>query len=241
MNQLAGLLAQGEKLYHQGKFQPALEAFQSVLEEDKDSTQALFYMANIFHLQGQMGKAIKAFQKVLEQDPYHTEASISLSVILNDIGQYEEASQLFNEADNRIRSGEAVVNDPQLNRTFSLKHFELAEQYFSFGRYDEAVGEYRKAIQLDPVNLEARLKLAKSYGRKGFLQEGVDELRKLKEEEPQFMPARVALGLMYYSQGSVIEAQNEWEKVLEKDPSYKDAFTYLKLSRSADQTNLNLI
>lgn len=202
---------------------------------------AYFWIGNIFHLKGQIGKAIKAMETCLKIMPSHTDASISLSVMLNDIGQYDRAKSVFHRADARVKNESAKsgsVKDQHINKTFSMKHFELAEMYFSYQRYDEAVFEYTKSSQLDPENLDARLKLAKAYAKKGFIEKAISELQRLKNEYPNYLDARVALGVIYYGKGKVLEAQAEWHKVISLDPLNKKAKMYLSLSRTATETAL---
>ena len=198
-------------------------------------------MANIFHLRGELGKAIKGFQKVLELSPNHTDASISLSVLYNDIGYYEQGRQVFETANKRVKthSGEGDdVQDRHINKKFSMRHFELAEMYLTYNRFDEALFEFNKSIQLDPQNLEARVKIAKVYAKKNFISKAFDELKRLKNDEPNYLPGRVALGILYYGNGHILEAQMEWEKVLARDPRNEEALMYLNLSKTATETTL---
>lgn len=234
------LLTKGESFFSRGDFKNALQVFNEVAEGDPENAQAYFYMANIFHLNGELGKAIKSFQKVLSLDPTHTDASISLSVLLNDIGKYEEAKKIFDVANERVRhqSTTGVLEDKHINKQFAGKHFELAELYLSYQRYDEALFEYNKVVKLNPDDLEARVKIAKVYAKKGFLSKSFDELRRLKNERPDYMPARVSLGILHYGQGNILEAQSEWEKVLIKDPKNEEAAMYLNLSRTATETRI---
>ena len=206
-----------------------------------NSTEGFFHLANVFHVRGELGKAIKAFQRVLELDPHHTDAAISLSVIFNDIGKYEEAKAIFEKANNQVKSTQGQgLADPHLNKKFSLKHYEIAEMYASYGRYDEALFEYNKAATLDPDNLEIRIKVAKNYTKKGFTSKAFEELKRLKNEHPGYMPARIALGLLYYGNGNIIEAQAEWQNVLSREPSHPEATMYVNLSRGATETTISL-
>ena len=43
------------------------------------------------------------------------------------------------------------------------EYFARAEQYFADKKYDEAIVEYRNALQQDPKFAEARFKLAEAY------------------------------------------------------------------------------
>lgn len=234
------LIYSGKVCYEKGEYKKALMIFNEIIESDSQSTEAYFYAANIFHISGEIGKAIKAFTKVLELDPNHTDASISLSVLLNDIGKYEEAKRIFDKANQHVKNNSLGVSDPHINKKFSHKHFELAEQYFAYNRFDEAIFEYNKAAGLDPENLDLRIKIAKVFAKKGFVSKAFDELKKLKNEYPGFLAARLALGLLYFGNGNILEAQTEWQSILMKDPNHDEAKMYLELSKTATETSLNL-
>lgn len=231
-------LEKARSLYQKQMIKEALMLLEDHLQKYPNSVEAYFISGNIFHLQGQLGKAIKAFRKVLELDPKHTDAGISLSVILNDIGKYEEAAKVFETTNNKVHQADLRKSDPHINRQFSLKHYELAEMYYVYDRFDESLFEYNKALALDPDNLSIRIKIAKVYSKKGFVSKAIEELKKLKSEYPGHIPARMSLGLLFYGQGKVIEAQSEWKNALLKEPGHEQALMYLKLSQGATETTL---
>ncbi len=235
------LMKKAKEAFQRNDLKTASLFLNEVIDQNPNSTEAYFYMANIFHLRGELGKAIKGFQRVLELDAHHTDAAISLSVIYNDIGKYEEAKAIFEKANNQVKNTQGQgLSDPHLNRKFSLKHYEIGEMYASYSRYEEALFEYNKAVNLDPDNLELRIKIAKTYTKKGFTSKAFEELKRLKNEQPGYMPARIALGLLYYGNGNIIEAQAEWQNALSRDPDHAEAQMYLNLSRGATETSIGL-
>ncbi len=238
--QIDEALLKAKSHFDSKEFSAALNILSNIIEEEPEHTQSLFMMANIFHIKGEISKAIKAFKRVLDVDPGHTDAAISLSVLLNDIGQYEEARKIFTTASDRVKlnNEDDSLNDNHINKKFSLKHYEMAELYLTYNRYDEAMYEYNKAIKLDPLNLEARIKVAKVYAKKGFVNKAFDELIRLKNEQPNFLPGRIALGVLYYGKGDVLSAQKEWEKVSSLDPMNSEAHMYMNLSRTATETRI---
>ena len=238
---MSDLMKKAKEAFQRNDLKTSSLLLNEVIENNPQSTEAFFYLANVFHLRGELGKAVKGFQRVLELDPHHTDAAISLSVIYNDIGKYEEAKAIFEKANNQIKNTQGQgLSDPHLNRKFSLKHYEIGEMYASYSRYEEALFEYNKAVNLDPDNLELRIKIAKTYTKKGFTSKAFEELKRLKNEHPGYMPARIALGLLYYGNGNIIEAQAEWQNALSRDPDHAEAQMYLNLSRGATETNLSL-
>lgn len=238
---LNDLLKKAKEAFQKNDLKTASLFLNEIIDQNPNATEAFFYLANVFHVRGELGKAIKGFQRVLELDPNHTDAAISLSVIYNDIGKYEEAKAIFEKANHQVKNNQGQgVADPHLNKKFALKHYELAEMYVSYGRCDEALFEYNKAIALDSDNLEIRIKVAKAYTKKGFTSKAFEELRRLKNEHPGYMPARIALGLLYYGNGNIIEAQSEWQNVLSREPAHPEATMYVNLSRTASETTVQL-
>ena len=231
------LLEKGKEYYRKGNFNAAHEVLSELIETNGKNPESFFLLGNIFHSRGEIGKAIKAFKRTLDLDPTHTDAAISLSVVYNDIGNYDEAQKIFSKAQERVKSGNQGI-DPHINKKFSLRHYELAEFYMTYQRYDEALFEYNKAIQLDRDNLEARIKIAKVYAKKGFTNKAIEELKSLKNEHPSYIPGFLALGILHYGNGNVLDAQSEWEKVLSKEPHNKQAAMYLNLSKTATETSL---
>ena len=226
------LLKTARECFDKQEYKKAQVVLNEIIESDDRNVDALFLLANIFHINGEIGKAIKAFTKVLNLNPEHTDAAISLSVLYNDIGQYEDAKKVFDTANERVKGknkGSGLMEDKHINKKFASKHYEIADLYLSYNRYDEALFEFNKVIGLDPENLEARIKIAKVYAKKGFIAKAIEELRNLKNEEPNYAPARIALGVIHYGNGNVLEAQAEWEKVLMKDPFHAEASMYMNL------------
>lgn len=235
------LLKTARECFEKLEYKKAQVVLNEIIESDDRNVDALFLLANIFHINGEIGKAIKAFNKVLNLNPEHTDAAISLSVLYNDIGQYEDAKKVFDKANERVKGknkGSGLMEDKHINKKFASKHYEIADLYLSYNRYDEALFEFNKVVGLDPENLEARIKIAKVYAKKGFVAKAIEELRNLKNEEPSYAPARIALGVIHYGNGNVLEAQSEWEKVLIKDPFHPEASMYMNLSKTATETRI---
>lgn len=241
-----GMLSETEMItkanicFDNGDYEKAVQIYSEVTYVNSLNSFAFFKLAQIFHMKGDINKAIRAFKRVLELDPDHTDAAVSLSVLYNDIGQYDKAKVIFDKLNNKVkRTGQSqAVEDPHVNKKFSSKHHELADMYMLYNRFDESLFEYRKAIGLDPNNLELRIKVAKVYAKKGFNSKAFEELRKLKNESPNFINGRIALGVLHYSNGQVLEAQSEWQKVMSLDPSNSQAKMYLELSKNATETTI---
>jgi tetratricopeptide (TPR) repeat protein len=189
----------------------------------------LFYLRGLLRsYQGKLVDSIEDLKQSLYHDPKHTDAAICLSVILNDIGRYEEAKKVFEQANQSVFLKQ-IGDDIQIDRRFSVKHFELGDLYFRYRRFDESIEEYNKAILLDPQSSDIRVKRAKAFAKKGFITRAIQELQQLKAEKPTDLTIRIQLGLLHYSQSNLLDAEIEWESVLEFDPVHREATAYLDL------------
>ncbi|MFW5887270.1 MAG: tetratricopeptide repeat protein [Bacteriovoracia bacterium] len=237
-HQLQRYLSMANEHVKQKQFQEALNIYNAIVEQVPDCSEAHFQRGVLFNMKGDLGKAMRCYQAVLELDSEHADAAISLSILLNDIGRYEEAKNVFTKVNDRVKQADSGVEDPHINRKFSMKHYELAEMYASYNRYDEALFEYNKAVGLNPQNYEIRLKIAKLYAKKGFKAKAFEELMQLKNESPDYLPAKMALGLLHFESSNVFEARTEWQTVLQKDPMHQEARMYLQLSEAATETTV---
>ena len=204
------------------------------IKAEPESADAHYLLGVTHYFQGRLGPTIQCLQHALRIDPRHTDAAICLSVLLNDIGKYEEAKLVFDHANQSVAHRQSNA-EAEIDRKFSVKHLELADLYFRYRRYDEAIDEYTKAAALDPGNLTVRIRRAKTFSRKGYVSRAMQELEQLRNENPGFIPARIQLGLLHYSQGNQLDAELEWESVLKLSPNHPEASSYLEMSR--EETN----
>lgn len=221
-----------QDLLSRREFASAETLIRSRLSKDPGNPDNHYWLGVLYYFQGQVAQTVENLKKALSIDPGHTDAAICLSVLFNDIGKYDDAKKIFEQANQSIVH-KRTFGDIRIDRKFAVKHLELADLYFRYRRYDEAIEEYGKASRLDPTTLEIRIRRAKAYAKKGFLTRSIQELQQLKREEPHYSPARVQLGLLHYSQGNILDAELEWESVLSFEPENREALAYLKMGKKA--------
>lgn len=194
-------------------------------------------LATISYDKGQFNKAIKTFRRALEIDPTYTDASVGLSIILNDLGRYDEGKQVFAEARTLLdkRRGQS---DPWLEEKLASKHEEIADLYFQYQRYQEALEQLLRAARLSTRKTELTMRMAECYVKLGENDRAVKELRHLIKDYPQYLPARIKLGLVFYNMHMIAEAAEQWENVLYRDPQHAEAKKYLKMAQAAGITTV---
>ena len=211
------------------EFSEAQQMIQQKLEAEPTSADAYYLKGVLHYFQGQISDTIENLKRSLALDPRHTDAAICLSVLLNDIGKYDDAKRIFEGANQSVIHKNAS-GDLGIDKKFAVKHLELADLYFRYRRYDEAIEEYSKAAILDPTHAEIKIRRAKAFAKKGFVSRAIQELELIRNQQPSYAPARIQLGLLHYSQGNGLDAELEWEAVLKDHPDHQEAKTYLQMS-----------
>lgn len=221
-----------QNLINSGEIDSATRLIEDRISKDDSDPDAHYLLGVCRYLKGNLGECIESLKKSLSLNPHHTDAAICLSVVYNDVGRYDEAKKIFGQANKSISSGTAG-QDRGIDAKFAVKHLELADLYFRYRRYDEAIEEYGKAALLDPHTLDIRIRRAKAFAKKGYISRAVQELQSLKSENSSYLPGRIQLGLLHYSQGNVLDAELEWEEVLNFDPENREASSYLEMARNS--------
>jgi tetratricopeptide (TPR) repeat protein len=214
------------------QFVEAETAIRARLENTPASADAHYLLGVMHYFKGNLRETVQSLREALKHDPRHTDAAICLSVLLNDIGRYDDAKNVF-EIANQSVSTKTTGDDFEVDRKFAVKHLEIADLYFRYRRYDEAIDEYVKAASLDPFTFDIRIRLAKAYAKKGFVTRAIQELQQLKAENPRYIPARLQLGLLHYSQKNVLDAELEWETVLDLEADHREALAYLEMAKQS--------
>jgi tetratricopeptide (TPR) repeat protein len=212
------------------KYEEADQHLKARIAQTPENPDAYYLAGVMSYFRGHIKDAVRNLREALKHDARHTDAAICLSVLFNDIGKYEDAKQVFEQANQSV-SSKRVGDDLEVDRKFAVKHLETADLYFRYRRYDEAIEEYAKATSLDPFTLEIRIRLAKAYAKKGFVTRAIQELQQLKVEHPRYIPARLQLGLFHFSQNNILDAELEWEGVLDLETNNSEALSYLEMAK----------
>jgi eukaryotic-like serine/threonine-protein kinase len=144
--------------------------------------------------------AKEAAEKALEIDDSLAEAHTSLGFLR---GRWE-----WNWAEAEHAFQTAVRNKP----TYAPAHQWFSSFLVAMGRFNEALGEAKRAQELEPLSLIAKSHLAWIHYMAGQPEQAVAVCRKLIEMDPNFFPAHRYLGLAYSQQGRHAEAIAAFER-----------------------------
>ncbi len=233
------LLSEARDNFIDGNYKMAEPILNQMLVDNTRNPEVYQMLATISYDKGQFNKAIKIFKRALEIDPSYTDASVGLSIILNDLGKYEEGKQIFQDAQNRLEA-KTGKQDPFIDEKLASKHEELADLYYQYKRYTEAIEQLMKAQKLSTRRAEITMRIAEANVQMGQTDKAIRDLNALIREYPHLVPARLKLGIIYYNSNNIADATEQWENILMRDPQHPEALRYLKMAQAAGITSIDL-
>lgn len=233
------MLAEARENFISGNYKVAEPLLNQLILQNSRNAEVYQMLATIYYDKGQFNKAIRTFKRALEIDPTYTDASVGLSIILNDLGRYDEGQQVFEEAQKLLERKSGKM-DSYVEERIASKHEELADIYFQYKFYSEALDQLFRAQKMTTRKAEISMRIAECYVKMGDSDRAIRELKSLIREYPQFIQARLKLGVIYYNLNNLAEATEQWENILLRDPRHPEALKYLKMANAAAITTLTL-
>ena len=179
-----------------GQLEEAASHFKTSLELEPKAeiySDLGFTMARL----GKSEEALADYQKALELDPNCASAHFNLAVTFVQAGKFAEAESHYRQA---------LPGRPTAE-THNGLGYVLARQ----GRTDEAIAEFRKAIDVDPKFTPAYNNLAEALVKQGKLEEAEPYYRRSLAEKPSAAVYN-ALGVVLRKLGKTDEAPRQFGK-----------------------------
>jgi TolB-like protein/Flp pilus assembly protein TadD len=154
-------------------------------------------------------KAMAAAKKALELDDTLAEAhtALALAIWYYDF-DFSQANREFQRA-------------IELNPNYATAHQQYGNNTLSaLGRFEDAITEGKRAVELDPLSLVINADLGMNYYYARRYDEAITQLRKTLEMDPGYYYAHVNLGQVLAAKRAFDEAISEYQKAraLNDDP-----------------------
>lgn len=155
--------------------------------------------------------------KVMAGDPFHPAAGPKL----NTMTRFAQSIASGVPADPmRLISAPTERKDARMHR-------EIAAKALREGRYQEAIEEYQKAIELDPDSAELHHALGIAYLKLGDRTKATDAFKEAIRLKPGWAEAHYDLGRADYELGEYESAATSFEEAIRLKPDFFEAFIAL--------------
>jgi TolB-like protein/DNA-binding winged helix-turn-helix (wHTH) protein/Flp pilus assembly protein TadD len=192
----------------------ALAYFKQAIDEDPNYAQAYSGLADTYALLGDWQYAVMTPKEALPKAKAAAIKALELDSTLSEA--HNSLAFCFDAFDWDLESAEKEFRRAiELNPGYATAHHWYAWHLSLLGRYDEAIGEMRKAKSLDPLSLIINADLAELLGIAHFYDESMIQSRKTIEMDPNFALAHNQLAQAYLQKHMNAEAIAELQKAVE--------------------------
>lgn len=101
-------------------------------------------------------------------------------------------------------------------------HFRAGTRFFAQGSYDEAIKEYKEAIEVDPNHVNSHLNLGAVYAKTGMFEEAKKEYEFVLRLNNMHIKAHYNLGILLAREGKKEEAKEHYDFLKSVSPMFAD-------------------
>ncbi|HUH02689.1 MAG TPA: tetratricopeptide repeat protein [Kofleriaceae bacterium] len=201
---------------------------------------------------GRIGEAIKGYRRVLRMSPNHYDTTEELADLLAKQGEADAAVELtktyFDAKPGDPRGYEIYAKALVASRNYNAA-FEILEQLLELdgknaaaydfrarvqvlqGKFQEAIADARKAVELAPDSVEYRINLGSALQRAGNQSEAAIELRSALQLDENNARAHLLLGIVLRDNFEAREALSHHEAAARLAPDNDRMLFELGLTR----------
>src|SRR5262245_45605584 len=211
-------LERAASYFEKGQYQEALIEYQNVAKADPKDADPHYRLALTYMKVGGLPNLQAAFAELtrsVELDKTNRDAQLKLG----------ELYLLGNEpAKARERADIVLVSTPQSQEGLILKGRSLVNEK----RYQEAIVEFKKAIELDPKNMQTYIDLARVYFASNDPAAAESTLKQALTIDPRSTEILLTLGDLRVATGKPDQAELIYKQALEIAP--ENEAIYVKLA-----------
>ncbi|MGH7559920.1 MAG: tetratricopeptide repeat protein [Gemmatimonadales bacterium] len=224
------LLAQARERFSVQDYYGAAHLLEEIVSTGRSFADVHHLLGLALALLGQKERALEQFERALDRNPRYIEANIHRGVLLNELGRGEEAEEAFRQAATHGEVPVAGFPRPVAAR-LANQHAALGDAYAEAGALPQAIGEYRRAVELGPLFHDLRYRLARLLLEAGRPLEAREELERIVDQHPDFLDAQASLGLAHYLAGDAVSAREVWAQCQARRPDNARVEAYLAMAR----------
>jgi DNA-directed RNA polymerase subunit alpha len=185
------------------------------LKKAKDCKEKFIYIAFALRRMGRFDEAIDNLENSLNYE------ADTLIITLEKAATYRYASN-FESAEKELKT---CANFENVSAEY---HYQLGRLQEARGFYEQAMDNYRTALELSPNHQKALFHLAYRCDLSGDEDAAIDYYRQIVSTSPVYISALLNLAVLYEDMGKFEKASKCVDKVLEYHPNHQRAILFKK-------------
>jgi tetratricopeptide (TPR) repeat protein len=211
--------------------QLAITEYEKLAQLKPDDVETHLLLGQLYGLNHDSAKAEDQFKAAQKIDANSEEVVLNMARLYTDQGQPQRASEVL----------KGIPVDDRTSRIEAA----LGASYDQLKQSKDAIAAYRRALDLDPDNLDTERGLANALITDGQLEEAQKVLTEIVKAEPQDAQSQIHISEIQRRQGHYDDALATLEKAKPLTPdllvpelSYNEALIYDSLGRYDDATGV---
>ena len=191
------VLGAAEKYVQQGKLQNAIAEYEKILKNDPKDLTVTNTVGDLYARIGEIDKATECFKSV-------GDAYAAQGFTVKGIAMYKKISKLKPSLESVLKLAELYTQQGLFNDA-RAQYLQVAEEFLRAGELEQSVRIFQKILEMDPDNVQMRVRLAEVYIRLG------------KKEDAWQIFSAAADSLR--ARGSLLAAEEILQRMLTLDPA----------------------
>ncbi|MBN1894666.1 tetratricopeptide repeat protein [bacterium] len=232
----ADLFNNGVGLIKQDRLEEAVDLFDTAIELAPKRTEAYKNKGHTLHLLKQDSMAVVTYGKVLEIDPNDLETKRVIGILYYQSGKYQKcvdamaelmtkadkSSQVYKDAMYHSALSYDLMNQPDkaidmYNQAISEipdkdLYFNLGRLYFQQKRFEDAIVNFKKVVEMDPADFDATMSVGNAYLNMEKYADALPFFEKSVELNPESANAWNNLGVTYVRTGQPQKGKEAFDK-----------------------------
>ncbi|MEN6332923.1 MAG: DNA-directed RNA polymerase subunit alpha C-terminal domain-containing protein [Phycisphaerales bacterium] len=204
-------LEAGIGLFLLGRYREAI----AKLQKGPDNKEKLLYLGFALRRIRKFDEAIAALNRAKDL------GAEALNVSLEKVATYRHSGNLEAAA----KELKSCANFQNVSAEY---HYQLARLREAEGLYDQAVANYKTALDLAPAHQRSLFHLAYRYDLSGYEDEAIEQYKQVIAGSPTYVSALLNLAVLYEDRGEFEKASACVDKVLESHPNHPRAILFHK-------------
>lgn len=163
------------------------------------------------------GEALEALDEALRINPRYIEAHLNRGIVLNQLGRTDEAQAEMEHAQ-ELGAPDSSGFPAVVANKLANAHRSLGELYRAAGALEEAIAQFRRALDLRPRFADIRLVLGRTLIDAGRYDDAAHALDGALDVRPGWLDAMLLRGLVGYLQGDYATARAVWDEAAARHP-----------------------
>lgn len=189
----------GEALGKLNQSQWAADAFRKAIALDANVPDVYYNLGNALQSMKQYAEAEQSYLKAISLAPSYMQAHIMLGNLYENMGRLDKA-------EDSLRTAIAQQNRSSDRTTLAKAFYNLGNTLAKRGQMQEAMANYRLAVEANPNYDKARFGLGWALERTGNKQEALQEYIRSVELNPANAEARIAMQALAHELGIPLPA-----------------------------------